>query len=74
MLSKLAKIKCGRNGSYASDLRLVRELLHLRIGLKLLAGNKVLTSTANTGISSAGLWSGTGRPTLTLTAGGPLSR
>jgi len=33
---------------------------------KAIAGNKVLTSTANTGISSA-LWSS--RPTLTLTAG-----
>jgi len=33
---------------------------------KAIAGNKVLTSTANTGISSA-LWSA--RPTLTLTAG-----
>ena len=33
---------------------------------KAIAGNKVLTSTANTGISAA-LWSA--RPTLTLTAG-----
>jgi hypothetical protein len=36
---------------------------------KATAGNKVLTSTANTGIS-AGLFSVTGRPTFTLTAGG----
>jgi hypothetical protein len=36
---------------------------------KATAGNKVLTTTANTGIS-AGLFSVTGRPTFTLTAGG----
>lgn len=36
---------------------------------KAIAGNKVLTTTANTGISS-NLWSLTGRPTFTLTAGG----
>lgn len=36
---------------------------------KSIAGNKVLTTTANTGISS-NLWAQTGRPTFTLTAGG----
>jgi hypothetical protein len=36
---------------------------------KAIAGNKVLTTTANTGISS-NLWAVSGRPTLTLTAGG----
>ena len=36
---------------------------------KAIAGNKVLTTTANTGISSS-LWAVSGRPTFTLTAGG----
>lgn len=36
---------------------------------KAIAGNKVLTTTANTGISS-NLWALSGRPTFTLTAGG----
>jgi hypothetical protein len=39
------------------------------VWFKAIAGNKVLTTTANTGISS-NLWSLSGRPTLTLTAGG----
>ncbi|MCX6193073.1 MAG: polymer-forming cytoskeletal protein, partial [Cytophagales bacterium] len=36
---------------------------------KAIDGNKVLTTTANTGISSS-LWAVSGRPTFTLTAGG----
>jgi hypothetical protein len=39
------------------------------VWFKAIAGNKVLTTTANTGISS-NLWAVSGRPTFTLTAGG----
>jgi hypothetical protein len=38
------------------------------VWFKAIAGNKVLTTTENTGISTS-LWTVSGRPTFTLTAG-----
>ncbi|MEY4646193.1 MAG: hypothetical protein RIQ98_29 [Bacteroidota bacterium] len=58
--------KTGSAGTVASKPIEIGSGVKASDWFKAIAGNKVLTSTANTGISSA-LWSA--RPTLTLTAG-----